>query len=112
MRKLCAGNWKMNGLRADSVALAQALSALAKAEPLASELLVCPPATVLMAVGSALAGSVIALGGQDCHGADQGAFTGDLAAPMLKDAGCRYVILGHSERRAGHGESDALIREK
>jgi triosephosphate isomerase (TIM) len=112
MQKLCAGNWKMNGLRRAALALAGELVARAKAETVACELLVCPPATVLAAVAEALQGSAIALGGQDCHTAEKGAHTGDVSAPMLADAGCRYVILGHSERRANHGESDALVRAK
>jgi triosephosphate isomerase len=112
MQKLCAGNWKMNGLRRDAVALATSLAAKAKANPPACELLICPPATVLGVVADALAGSAVAVGGQDCHTADKGAHTGDVSAAMLKDAGCRYVILGHSERRADHGESDALVAQK
>ena len=109
MRKLCAGNWKMNGL-AGEVTLARDLSARATAKP-ASDLVLCPPATALGWV-AALLGSAIALGGQDCHAEDQGAHTGDVSAPMLKDAGCRFVILGHSERRAEHGETDAVVRAK
>jgi len=112
MRKLCAGNWKMNGLKREAVALAGALVARAKAEMPPCDLVLCPPATALGWVAAALAGSPIGLGGQDCHPADKGAHTGDVSAPMLKDAGCRYVILGHSERRANHGESDALVRAK
>jgi triosephosphate isomerase (TIM) len=112
MPKLCAGNWKMNGLKRDALALVQALAARAKAETPRCDLLVCPPATVLAVVAEALAGSAIAVGGQDCHTAEKGAHTGDVSAAMLKDAGCRYVILGHSERRADHGESDALVRQK
>ena len=112
MEKLCAGNWKMNGLKRDAAALAAALVAKAKAEPPTCELLICPPFTALGAVGEALAGSAVALGGQDCHTAEKGAHTGDVSAAMLKDAGCTYVILGHSERRADHGESDALVARK
>jgi triosephosphate isomerase (TIM) len=111
-RKLIAGNWKMNGRRADGLALARDLAGRAAAEPLAAELLICPPATLLMSVAEVLAGSVIALGGQDCHGELAGAHTGDIAAPMLRDAGCSYVILGHSERRIEHHESDALVCAK
>jgi triosephosphate isomerase len=107
---LIAGNWKMNGLRADGLALAKAI--LAGARDLRGELLLCPPATLIAPVGEAIKGSAVALGGQDCHPAAGGAFTGDIAAPMLADLGCRYVILGHSERRAGHGESDALVKAK
>jgi triosephosphate isomerase len=110
-KQLIAGNWKMNGLIADGLALARGLSART-AEPLACDLLVCPPATILVTVAAALAGSGIALGGQDCHAQAKGAHTGDLSAEMLADAGCTHVILGHSERRHGHGESDAEIRGK
>ncbi|HUC09984.1 MAG TPA: triose-phosphate isomerase [Stellaceae bacterium] len=114
--KLVAGNWKMNGMRADGLALAAELVRRAReadgAEPVVCELLICPPATLLAMAHEALTGSGIALGGQDCHPAAKGAFTGDISAEMLADAGCRYVILGHSERRHGHGESNALIREK
>jgi triosephosphate isomerase (TIM) len=112
MRKLIAGNWKMNGLAADGLALARALVRLAAAEPFACDLVICPPATLLMAVRDALAGSAIALGGQDCHTRPQGAHTGDISAAMLRDAGCSHVILGHSERRTDHHESDGLIRAK
>ena len=76
------------------------------------DLLVCPPATLLMEIGQAIAGSPVALGGQDCHTAQAGAHTGDVSAAMLADAGCRYVIVGHSERRADHGETDAVVRAK
>ncbi|HLF58804.1 MAG TPA: triose-phosphate isomerase [Alphaproteobacteria bacterium] len=112
-RPLIAGNWKMNGLREEGVALATRLKQRAAAQAgLACDIVVCPPFTLLHEVGRALQGSKIALGAQDCHEGSPGAFTGDIAAAMLKDAGCRYVILGHSERRAGHGESDALVRRK
>ena len=82
------------------------------AEALRCELLVCPPATLLSPVRETIAGSGIALGGQDCHAAPKGAFTGDISAEMLADSGCAYVILGHSERRHGHGETDVEIRAK
>jgi triosephosphate isomerase len=115
-KKLLAGNWKMNGLRADGLALAGELARRMRAakpsERIGCDLLICPPATLLAPVGGALAGSGIALGGQDCHPAAKGAFTGDVSAEMLADAGCSHVILGHSERRHGHGETDALIRDK
>jgi triosephosphate isomerase len=115
-RKLVAGNWKMNGLRADGLALAGELArrmrAAMGAETPRCDLLICPPAPLLGPVHDVLADSGIALGGQDCHPAPKGAFTGDISAEMLADAGCRYVILGHSERRHGHGETDALVREK
>jgi len=75
-------------------------------------MLICPPATLLFPVAEAISDSPIALGGQDCHSAPSGAHTGDVSAAMLKDAGCRYVIVGHSERRADHGEGNALVRSK
>src|SRR5271165_4066258 len=112
--KLVAGNWKMNGLRKDGAILAQALrerAGAARAAP-GCEMLVCPPATLLSTVGGILAGSGIALGGQDCHAAPKGAHTGDISAEMLADLGCNYVILGHSERRRDHGESDEAVRDK
>ncbi|HVH76840.1 MAG TPA: triose-phosphate isomerase [Stellaceae bacterium] len=111
-RRLVAGNWKMNGLVADATALAQELARLAAAQPPAAELLVCPPFTLLGLVGRLLGGSAVALGGQDCHAAAKGAHTGDVSAEMLQDLGCRYVILGHSERRADHDEGDAAVRGK
>ncbi len=112
-RKLIAGNWKMNGLRDTGVALARALAERARAAgPLGADLLVCPPTPLLVPVGEALRGSAVALGGQDCHGARAGAHTGDVSAEMLKDAGCDYAIVGHSERRADHGESNATVRAK
>ena len=112
-RKLIAGNWKMNGLRQRGVALAEDLVERAGiAGPLSWDLVICPPATLLGPVGAALQGSQIALGGQNCHQAQSGAHTGEVSAEMLADAGCRYVIVGHSERRADQGEDDALVRSK
>ncbi len=111
-RKLIAGNWKMNGSQAFSRSLVQdLLDGSPGAEP-TCELLVCPPACLLETVGGLVAGTPIALGGQDCHDAESGAHTGDISAAMLSDAGCAYVILGHSERRQDHGEADALVRAK
>ncbi|MEX1107899.1 MAG: triose-phosphate isomerase [Dongiaceae bacterium] len=111
--KLIAGNWKMNGLRADGVALASAIADWARQQGgVASTLLLCPPATLLTAVGAAIAGSPVLLGAQDCNSAAKGAHTGDIAAPMLADLGCRYVIVGHSERRQNHHENDALVATK
>lgn len=109
MRQLIAGNWKMNGAPAMASAL---LAALRGAGPLACDLLVCPPATLLATAAQALQGSPIAVGGQDCHARPSGAHTGDISATMLRDAGATYVILGHSERRADHAETDAQIRAK
>ena len=112
-RKLIAGNWKMNGLRADGVTLAVALAErMRSADPRDWDMLICPPASLLFPVAEAISDSPIALGGQDCHSAPSGAHTGDVSAAMLKDAGCRYVIVGHSERRADHGEGNALVRSK
>jgi len=106
---LIAGNWKMNGAETESVALARAV---AEGAPGGCELLVCPPAVLIPPVATALKGSGVAVGGQDCHFAEGGAHTGDIAAAMLADVGCSHVILGHSERRADHGESDELVRSK
>jgi len=113
-RKLVAGNWKMNGRRADGLKLAEEIAQRARAAGtgLGCELLICPPATLLAPIGEGLAGSPVALGGQDCHAEEKGARTGDVSAEMLKDLRCRYVIVGHSERRADHGESDAAVRAK
>ncbi len=109
-RALVAGNWKMN-CRLDTAAdLARDIAAGAGASP--CELLVCPPSLYLPAVAGALAGSGVALGGQDCHGDEGGAHTGDISAEMLADCGCGFVIVGHSERRADHVEDDAAVRVK
>lgn len=110
MRQLIAGNWKMHTLRTEAIALANGLrDGIAG---LSCDVLVCPPAIHLGAVAQALAGSAVAIGGQDCHQDKQGAHTGDISAAMLADAGARWVILGHSERRQDHGETDELVREK
>jgi triosephosphate isomerase len=112
-RTLIAGNWKMNGLRGSGTALAEALARRVRdAGTLAYDLLVCPPAQLLMPVAAALHGSPVALGGQDCHASRSGAHTGDISAEMLRDAGCTYVIVGHSERRTDHGEDDDCVRAK
>ncbi len=109
IRKLAAGNWKMNGLSAQ---LAEA-RALAEAFPAPGcEVLLCPPATLLAPMAQALAGSAIRVGGQDCHAQHKGAHTGDISAPMLADAGATFVILGHSERRADHGETSDQVAAK
>jgi triosephosphate isomerase len=110
MPQLIAGNWKMHGLKADTVALAKAVAA--GSADIAADLLVCPTALHLAAVAAALAGSRVAVGGQDCHQDPQGPHTGDIAADMLRDAGASWVILGHSERRQNHGEIDETVREK
>jgi triosephosphate isomerase (TIM) len=110
--RLIAGNWKMNGLLSDGLALARGLAERAKAAPPAAELVVCPPATLIAPVGEAVRGTPVGVGGQDCHTDPSGAHTGDISAEMLADLGCRYVVVGHSERRANHGESDILVRRK
>jgi triosephosphate isomerase len=103
----------MNGLRRDGLDRARALSILAGPAPeLATEVVICPPAPLLAEIRGALDGSAVALGAQDCSALDPGAHTGDIAAAMLADVGCSYVIVGHSERRAGHGEDDGLVRAK
>jgi len=108
-RKLAAGNWKMNGTAA---ALDEA-TRLAAAHPVPGvDVVLCPPATLLHRMAQALAGTAVAIGGQDCHAAEAGAHTGDLSAGMLADAGATHVILGHSERRADHGETDAAVQAK
>lgn len=112
MKPLIAGNWKMNGLAADARALAEDLKANSQTAGFACELLVCPPFLHVPLVAEILGGSGIHVGGQDCHATASGAHTGDTSGVMLRDLGCSHVILGHSERRADHGESDALIRAK
>ncbi len=110
MRSLIAGNWKMNGRMADLRRIVAPLGAAAG--QLGCDLLICPPATLLAPAARLLDGAAVALGGQDCSALADGAHTGELAAGMLHDAGARWVILGHSERRANHGESDAAVRAK
>jgi triosephosphate isomerase len=112
-RKLVAGNWKMNGLKPQGLDLVRELGMrYAEEREVAFDLLICPPATLIDAVGTVIAGSGIRLGGQDCHPSPPGAHTGDIAAEMLADLGCTHVIVGHSERRQAHGEIDLLIAEK
>ncbi|MDO8901579.1 MAG: triose-phosphate isomerase [Phenylobacterium sp.] len=106
---LIAGNWKMNGT-AESLAQASAVAAAAPAAGVRVAL--CPPATLLASMSRALAGGQVMIGAQDCHPEPSGAFTGDISAEMLADAGASLVILGHSERRAGHGEDDAAVASK
>src|ERR1700733_7358064 len=112
IRPLIAGNWKMNGLKA-SMAEFEAMLAGASEVADRADLLVCPPATLITAFADKARGSkVLAIGGQDCHPQPSGAHTGDISAEMLADAGASAVIVGHSERRADHGETDLLIRQK
>jgi triosephosphate isomerase len=111
-RPLIAGNWKMNGLKAAMTEL-EAMLAGASGVAAKCDLLVCPPATLVAAFAERAKGSkAVGIGAQDCHPKASGAHTGDLSAEMLTDAGARAIIVGHSERRADHGESDALVRQK
>jgi len=111
IRPLIAGNWKMNGLKAS---MTEFEAMLAGGKPLAgkADLLVCPPATLVAAFAEKARGKQIAVGAQDCHPKASGAHTGDISAEMLADAGASAIIVGHSERCADHGESDALVRQK
>lgn len=106
---LVAGNWKMNGLCAS---LAELDEIIARARLFTSELMICPPATLIAASAARAQGSSVVIGGQDCHAKPSGAFTGDISAEMLRDAGARAVIVGHSERRIYHAETDADVRAK
>jgi triosephosphate isomerase len=109
---LIAGNWKMNGLRASLLEVEKLASKLTAGPPPRCTVAICPPATILNAMNRIAAPAGIVLGGQDCHPAASGAHTGDLSAAMLADAGAQLVIVGHSERRADHGETDDLVRQK
>src|SRR3954470_6956281 len=112
-RKLIAGNWKMNGLLDEGRALTGELRRrLDAAGAVPFDLAVFPPATLVYPVAELLRGSAIAVGGQDCHPTEKGAHTGDISAAMLADAGASHVIVGHSERRQDHGETDALVAAK
>jgi triosephosphate isomerase (TIM) len=117
IRPLIAGNWKMNGLK-HSMAEFEAMIAGAGSVVAKADLLVCPPATLLAILAEKTGGilpadqKVLALGAQDCHPKASGAHTGDISAEMLADAGASFVIVGHSERRADHAETDALVRQK
>lgn len=109
-RKLAAGNWKMNGQTADLAEMRALMATFDQGT--AVDIVICPPATLLAPMAAARAGHALRLGGQDCHSAAAGAHTGDISAPMLRDGGADYVILGHSERRAAYGETDTAIAAK
>ena len=112
IRPLIAGNWKMNGLTSSSAEFA-AMLAGAPGVAARADLLVCPPVTLIAGFAAMARGSkTLAVGAQDCHPKASGAHTGDISAEMLADAGARAVIVGHSERRADHGETDSLVRQK
>ena len=108
-RKLAAGNWKMNGTRASLAEVAALIAAHPNPD---CEVLLCPPATLIAPMVASVGTAPYHVGGQDCHAAISGAHTGDIAAAMLADAGASHVIVGHSERRADHFESDAQVRAK
>jgi triosephosphate isomerase len=111
VRPLIAGNWKMNGLTA-SLAEAKAVASGLAEHPAKGDVVICPPATLIAPMAQALKGSPVRIGGQDCHAQQSGAFTGDISAAMLADAGASLVILGHSERRATYGETDSDVAAK
>ena len=112
IKPLVAGNWKMNGQRA-SAAEIQKLSEATKSAPVKDvDVMICPPSTLLLAFSKLLDGHSILLGGQDCHTGISGANTGDISPEMLADAGAAAIIVGHSERRADHGETDAMVKAK
>ena len=113
IRALVAGNWKMNGF-VNSLSEVDALRARLEAPDFnpTADVMLCAPAPILGAMSDRLIGSPVATGGQDCHGNASGAHTGDISAEMLKDAGAKAVIVGHSERRADHAETDAVVRGK
>ncbi|MEO1102032.1 MAG: triose-phosphate isomerase [Pseudomonadota bacterium] len=110
VRTLIAGNWKMNGSPASLAVIEAIVGRLGEGR--AADALICPPATLIAQAADAARGSTLAIGGQDCHAAESGAHTGDVAAEMLAGAGASHVILGHSERRADHHETDAIIAAK
>lgn len=112
MKPLIAGNWKMNGLAASAAEIEALIAKLDGSAPDGLDVLICPPATLVAGFAAAYSDEAIQFGGQDCHAAAGGAHTGDISAEMLADAGAAYVIVGHSERRVDHGESDALVRAK
>ncbi len=110
-RPILAGNWKLHGTLSEAAALARAVrEAVAGAD--GRDVVLCPPFTAVAEVARALAGSPLAVGGQDCFWETKGAFTGEVSAPMLRDAGATYVILGHSERRQYFGETDEAVAKK
>src|SRR5262245_39175394 len=112
IRPLVAGNWKMNGLSAARVEAQRVAERLGEGLAPAVAVILCPPATLIAALAHQAAGSRLKVGAQDCHWQEKGAHTGDISAEMLRDAGATAVILGHSERRADHGERSIDVRRK
>ena len=115
MKHLIAGNWKMNGSPSSAQALASGLAAKVGATSpsgVKADIVLCPPAPLLTLVAAAIGAHALTLGAQDCHAQEKGAHTGDISAVLLKEIGCAFVIVGHSERRADHGEGDAVVKAK
>ncbi|MEC7835437.1 MAG: triose-phosphate isomerase [Pseudomonadota bacterium] len=113
MKKLIVANWKMNKTKASGISLVKSLSAkINRSNRSSREVVVCPPFTLISEISKILKSSKISLGGQDCSADSFGAFTGDISPLMLKDLGCKYVIVGHSERREHHNESEKIIKNK
>ena len=113
MKKLIVANWKMNKTKASGISLVKSLSAkINRSNRSSREVVVCPPFTLISEISKILKSSKISLGGQDCSTDSFGAFTGDISPLMLKDLGCKYVIVGHSERREHHNESEKIIKNK
>jgi triosephosphate isomerase len=112
MKPLIAGNWKMNGLSSSVLEVQKLIGHFSGAMPSALEIAICPPATLIGLFATEFSDEGIAIGGQDCHPEASGAHTGEISAEMLADAGAAYVIVGHSERRADHGETNALVLAK
>ena len=112
IRPLIAGNWKMNGLKSGLAEASKVAEALALQPAPAADVMICPPATLVMVLAEIMRGQRLLVGGQDCHDRVCGAHTGDISAEMLEDAGASAVIVGHSERRSGHGDNDAIVQKK
>lgn len=112
MKKIVAGNWKMHGDAAMAEEMVEAVTAVAADLPGHVEVILCPPAPLLLLAAAMIEEPNVKVGGQDCHSLPEGAFTGDISAGLLAEAGAEYVIVGHSERRQGHSESSDLVRKK
>ena len=112
MKPLIAGNWKMNGIAASIAEVEALIAKFAGAAPDDRDVLICPPATLVTRFAAEFSDEAIQIGGQDCHANTSGAHTGDISAEMLADAGAAFVIVGHSERRADHNETDAAVKAK
>lgn len=111
-KKYVVGNWKMHGDPELAEALAKGVVSFSAGPPLPVNVVLCPPFVLLPKVAQTIGSSAVKLGAQDCHAEKEGAFTGDIAAPMLKNAGCEYVIVGHSERRIHHRETSGDVNKK